>query len=233
MIQVRHAAQRGRARFGWLDSRHTFSFGHYFDPAQMGFGALRVINDDRVAPGAGFDAHSHRDMEIISYVIEGAMAHRDSLGHGSVIRPGDIQRMSAGTGITHSEFNQSKDAPLRFLQIWVLPEKTGIEPGYEQIHFPPVERRGRLRLVASRDGREGSVTVHQDAAMYAGLLGAGESGRLELAAGRGAWAQVVRGALSLNGIALAEGDGAAVIDESGLELVGTNEAEVVLFELAA
>ena len=233
MIQVRPATQRGRASFGWLDSRHTFSFGHYYDPAHMGFGALRVINDDRVAPGAGFDTHGHRDMEIISYVIDGVMAHRDSLGHGSVIRPGDLQRMSAGTGVTHSEFNDSKALPLRFLQIWVLPEQTGSEPGYEQIHFPADERRGGLRLVASRDGREGSVTVHQDASIYAGLLGAGDSRRLELAAGRGAWAQVVRGELALNGIALAEGDGAAVVGEPGIELVGTKDAEVLLFEMAA
>ena len=233
MIRLRKAADRGRARYGWLDSRHTFSFGRYFDRAHMGFGPLRVINDDRVAPGAGFGAHGHRDMEIISWVVDGAMEHRDSLGHGSVIRPGDVQRMSAGTGIVHSEFNHSRTDPLRFLQIWVIPERRGLAPGYEQVHFDPAERRGRLRVVASPDGREGSVTVHQDATMYAGLFEGGESDGLALGPDRGAWVQVVRGALVVNGERLEEGDGAALIAVPALEIEGAEAAEALVFELPA
>ena len=170
MFAIRKAAERGRASFGWLDSRHSFSFGHYHDPAFMGHGPLRVINEDRVQPGRGFDTHGHRDMEIISYVLDGALEHKDSIGTGSVIRPGDVQRMSAGTGVMHSEFNASKTAPVHFLQIWIVPAAKGIAPGYEQKHFSAAEKRGRLRLVGSRDGREGSVTIHQDASLYAALL---------------------------------------------------------------
>jgi hypothetical protein len=199
----------------------------------MGFGPLRVINDDRVAPGAGFGAHGHRDMEIISYVVDGAMEHRDSLGHGSVIRPGDVQRMSAGTGIEHSEFNHSPTAPLRFLQIWVIPERRGLAPGYEQIHFDVAERRGRLRVVASRDGREHSVTVHQDVAIYAGLFDGGESDALALRHGRAAWVQVVRGALEVNGERLEEGDGAALTAVPAVEIARGEGAEVLVFELPA
>ncbi len=233
MIRLRKAEDRGRARYGWLDSRHTFSFGRYFDRDHMGFGPLRVINDDRVAPGAGFGAHGHRDMEIISYVVDGAMEHRDSLGHGSVIRPGDVQRMSAGTGIEHSEFNHSPTAPLRFLQIWVIPERRGLAPGYEQIHFDAAERRGRLRIVASRDGRERSVTVHQDVAIYVGLFDGGESDALALRHGRAAWVQVVRGALEVNGERLAEGDGAALAAVPAVEIAHGEGAEVLVFELPA
>jgi hypothetical protein len=233
MIRLRKAEDRGRARYGWLDSRHTFSFGRYFDRDHMGFGPLRVINDDRVAPGAGFGAHGHRDMEIISYVVDGAMEHRDSLGHGSVIRPGDVQRMSAGTGIEHSEFNHSPTAPLRFLQIWVIPERRGLAPGYEQTHFDAAERRGRFRIVASRDGRERSVTVHQDAAIYAGLFDAGESDALALRRGRAAWVQVVRGALEVNGERLEEGDGAALTAVPAVEIARGESADVLVFELPA
>jgi len=233
MIRVRKAEDRGQASFGWLDSRHTFSFGHYYDPDHMGFGVLRVINDDRVAPGAGFSPHGHRDMEIISYVVEGAMEHRDNIGNGSVIRPGDIQRMSAGTGIVHSEFNHSRTDSLRLLQIWLIPERRGLDPGYEQIHFDVAQRRGRLQVVASRDGREGSVTVHQDAAMYAGLFDAGESAALDLAPGRGAWIQVVSGALAVNGQRLETGDGAGLTGTDRVQIADGDNAEVVVFDLPA
>ena len=175
MLAIRHSQDRGLANFGWLDSRHTFSFGHYHDPNFMGFGPLRVINEDRVQPGRGFDTHGHRDMEIISYVLDGALEHKDSMGNGSVIRPGDVQRMSAGTGVRHSEFNASETEPVHFLQIWILPEKQGLEPGYEQRHFAADEKRGQLRLVGSRDGREGAVTIHQDSDLYATLLGEGDT----------------------------------------------------------
>src|SRR5688500_15645048 len=232
MIIVRRSEDRGKANFGWLDSRHTFSFGQYYDPQHMGIGALRVINDDRVAPGQGFDTHSHRDMEIISYVLEGALEHRDSIGTGSVIRPGDVQRMSAGTGIAHSEFNHSKSEPVHFLQIWIIPEKTGLRPGYEQKTFPPEERRGQARLVASKDGRDGSVTVHQDVSLYASVLEAGDTVGLELRPGRRAWVQVARGAVTVNGTSLAEGDGAAVLDETALTLTGTASSEILIFDLA-
>src|SRR5580692_9124694 len=184
MIAVRPAAERGTANFGWLDSRHTFSFGHYYDANHMGFGALRVINEDRVTPGRGFDTHGHQDMEIVSYVLEGALEHKDSIGTGSVIRPGDVQRMSAGTGVRHSEFNGSRTEPVHFLQIWIIPDRRGHEPGYEQKTFAESERRGQLRLVASRDGRAGTVTLHQDVALYVGLLDEGQRGEVALAAGR-------------------------------------------------
>ena len=210
MLAIRHSQDRGLANFGWLDSRHTFSFGHYHDPNFMGFGPLRVINEDRVQPGRGFDTHGHRDMEIISYVLDGALEHKDSMGNGSVIRPGDVQRMSAGTGVRHSEFNASETEPVHFLQIWILPEKQGLEPGYEQRHFAADEKRGQLRLVGSRDGREGAVTIHQDSDLYATLLGEGDTVSHELAAGRKGWVQIARGSAMLNDKQLNPGDGAAV-----------------------
>jgi redox-sensitive bicupin YhaK (pirin superfamily) len=231
MITIRRAADRGHANHGWLDSHHTFSFADYHDPEQMGFGPLRVINEDRVQPGAGFGTHSHRDMEILSYVLEGGLAHKDSIGTGSTIRPGDVQRMSAGTGVAHSEFNASTTDPVHFLQIWLLPERPGIPPSYEQKSFPEGERRGRLRLVASRDGREGSLTLHQDASVYSGLLDAGERSSLGLARGRQAWVQVARGEVQLNGQRLTAGDGAAVSAEPELTLQGVKQGEVLVFDL--
>ena len=234
MLTLRRAEERGRANFGWLDSRHTFSFGHYFDPAHMGFGALRVINDDRVAGGEGFPAHPHADMEIVSYVLDGALEHKDSLGTGSVMRAGDVQRMSAGSGIRHSEFNASKSEPVHFLQIWIIPEKKGLQPGYEQKTFSTADKRGKLRLVGSRDGRDGSVTIHQDVDLYAAVLGEGESVTHDLKPGRKAWVQVARGSARLNGEELREGDGVAAEAAGALELAGTaKEAEVLLFDLGA
>jgi redox-sensitive bicupin YhaK (pirin superfamily) len=231
-LTLRRSDDRGRANFGWLDSRHSFSFGHYHDPKHMGFGPLRVINDDRVAPGGGFATHPHSDMEIISYVLEGGLAHKDSLGTGSVIRPGDVQRMSAGTGIRHSEFNASQTEPVHFLQIWIIPERKGLAPGYEQKTFADTEKRGKLRLVGSRDGRDGSVTVHRDVDLYATLLSPGEAVTHELSAGRGAWVQVARGSLVLNGQRLAEGDGVAVNTPGTLRLEGVDDAEILLFDMA-
>ena len=234
MITIRPGRDRGTANFGWLDSRHTFSFGNYYDPQHMGFGTLRVINEDKVAPGKGFSTHGHRDMEIISYVLEGNLAHKDSIGTGSTIRPGDVQRMSAGTGILHSEFNASDIDPVHFLQIWVLPEHTGLKPSYEQTYFAPEEKQGQLRLVGSRDGRDGSVTIHQDLDLYATQLSAAESVTHTLADGRNAWVQVARGAVTLNGHDLTAGDGAAIAEETALTLTGVGEdTEVLLFEMAA
>jgi redox-sensitive bicupin YhaK (pirin superfamily) len=232
MLTVRPSEARGRANFGWLDSRHSFSFGQYFDPAHMGFRDLRVINEDRVSPEGGFPPHSHRDMEIISYVLEGALEHKDSLGNGAAIRPGEVQRMSAGSGITHSEYNPSKDAPVHFLQIWILPESKNVAPGYEQRSYSSAERQGRLKLVGSRDGREGSVTIHQDVALYAGLLGKGDRVKHALAPGRHAWLQLVRGAVSANGQSLRAGDGAGISEESKVEIVADEPAEILLFDLA-
>jgi quercetin 2,3-dioxygenase len=231
MITRRVAQERGHAQHGWLESSHTFSFADYYDPRYMGFRVLRVINEDRVQPGKGFPTHSHRDMEIVSYVLEGALEHKDSLGTGAVIRPGDVQRMSAGTGVTHSEFNASHRDPVHFLQIWLLPERTGLPPSYEQRTFPDDEKQGRLRLVASRDGREGSVTLHQDVALYASLLPAGARVQHALAPGRHAWVHIARGALTLNDLPLATGDGAAVTDATLLTLTATVQAEVLLFDL--
>jgi len=231
MLTLSPAAARGRTRIDWLDSRHTFSFGEWYDPAHMGFRALRVINDDRVAPGGGFPTHGHADMEIVSYVLEGALAHKDSIGTGSVIRPGDVQRMSAGTGVRHSEFNESRTEPVHFLQIWILPDRRGHAPGYEQKTFPEAERRGRLRLVASNDGREGSVSLHQDVALWAGVLDEGQTAELPLADGRHAWVHVARGAVSVNGKRLGEGDGAALSDERAVALAG-HGGEVLVFDLA-
>ena len=231
MIAVRHGKERGVANFGWLDSRHTFSFGDYHDPRHMGFGPLRVINEDRVEPGRGFDTHGHRDMEIISYVLEGALEHKDSIGTGSVIRPGDVQVMSAGTGIRHSEFNHSKQEPVHFLQIWVLPDRQGIAPRYDQKTFPDAEKRGRLRLVGSPDGRDGSIVIHQDAEIYASLLGGGDKVAHTLAPGRKGWVQVIRGTVELNGETLRAGDGAAATDESALAVAALDDAEILLFDL--
>ncbi len=232
MITVRKANDRGHARHGWLESRHTFSFAGYYDPDQMGYRDLRVINEDRVQPGRGFDAHSHRDMEIVSYVIDGALEHKDSLGNGSVIRPGDVQRMSAGTGVTHSEYNPSRSEPVHFLQIWILPEREGLPPSYEQKHFAEPERRGALRLVASPDGRLGSVRVHQDVALFAGLLEPGGAVAHALAPGRHAWVQLVRGAAAVNGTPLGAGDGAALEGEASVTLRANEPAEVLVFDLA-
>jgi redox-sensitive bicupin YhaK (pirin superfamily) len=232
MMKVRKSDERGTASFAWLRSRHTFSFGHYHDPRHMGFGALRVINEDRVEPGAGFETHGHRDMEIISYVLEGALEHTDSLGTGSVIRPGEVQRMSAGTGIRHSEFNHSKTEPVHFLQIWIVPNKTGLAPSYEQKAFPDADRRGRLRLVGSPDGRDGSVTIHRDVDLYAGLLDGTERMAFPLRPGRRAWVQVARGEVDVNGERLAAGDGAAIDAVEGIEIDGGRAAEVLLFDMA-
>lgn len=230
-MMIRRSDERGPTRIDWLDSRHTFSFGDYNDPRFMGFGPLRVINEDRVTPGQGFHPHGHRDMEIVSYVLDGALAHKDSLGNGSVIRPGDVQRMSAGTGITHSEFNASKTDPVHFLQIWIIPEARGIAPGYEQKNFTDTDKRGRLRLVGSRDAREGSVTLHQDVDLYAGLFNEGEKASLSLRPGRLAWVQVARGEVSVNGETLKAGDGAALKDATRLDIAGRKDAEVLVFDM--
>ncbi len=232
MISIRKATDRFHTKAGWLDSWHTFSFGDHRDPKYDGFRALRVINDDTVAPGQGFGAHPHRDMEIVSYVLDGALQHRDNLGTGSVIRPGDVQRMSAGTGVVHSEFNGSRSEPAHFLQIWIVPEARGIAPGYEQKRFAMEERRGKLRVLASRDGRDGSVVVHQDAAIYGALLAPGERVEYALAKDRHAWVHLARGAIELNGARLTAGDGAAVSEERALQLTGREGAEVLLFDLA-
>ena len=228
---VRRAAERGHGNHGWLDTWHTFSFADYHDTRLMGFRVLRVINEDTVAPGRGFPTHGHRDMEIISYVLDGSLEHRDSLGTGSVIRPGDVQRMSAGTGVRHSEFNASPTEPVHFLQIWIEPAATGIAPGYEQNAFTEADKRGRLRLVASPDGAEGSVTIRQDARVYATRLEAGEEVEHKLAPGRHAWVQVVRGALTTAGRKLEHGDGAAISGEPVVKLVGEQAAEALLFDL--
>ncbi|GFO53464.1 quercetin 2,3-dioxygenase [Geomonas sp. Red276] len=232
MVRIRKASQRGHADHGWLNTYHTFSFADYYDPAHMGFRALRVINEDRVQPAMGFPTHPHRDMEIISYVLEGALEHRDSMDNGSTIRPGEVQQMTAGTGITHSEFNHSASEGLHFLQIWILPAHNGLTPGYQQKYFAPDEKRGCLRLIASPDGREGSVTIHQDAHLFASLLEKGERVSHSLRPGRHAWLQVVRGEVTLNGQQLAAGDGAAISDEPTVALEGLTSAELLLFDLA-
>lgn len=231
MQTIRRSDERGAARFGWLDSRHTFSFGHYHDPKFMGFGPLRVINEDRVKPALGFDTHGHRDMEIISYVISGALRHEDSMGNESIIRPGDVQRMTAGTGVRHSEYNASPTDDAHFLQIWILPEALDLAPGYEQKSFSDADKTNRLRLVTSREGRDGSVRIHRDADIYAGLLHGGVSVTHEFAAGRYGWLQVVRGSLSANGEPLAAGDGMALRDTPALALKATSESEVLLFDM--
>jgi quercetin 2,3-dioxygenase len=232
MISIRQGKDRGHATHGWLDSRHTFSFADYYDPQQMGFRSLRVINEDRVAPGQGFGAHPHRDMEIISYVLEGALEHKDSMGTGSIIRPGDVQRMSAGTGVRHSEFNPSREDPVHFLQIWLLPAKNGINPSYEQKTFTNADKQGKLRVVASPDGRDGSVTVHADAVLYAGLFERGETSELTVGKNRHAWVHVARGGARVNGRDLEAGDAAALTEEGAVKIEGTSGGEVLVFDLA-
>ena len=232
MIVRRPSEARGLADHGWLKSRHTFSFADYYDPEHMGFRGLRVINEDRVEPGRGFGTHHHRDMEIISYVLDGELAHRDNMGTGSVIRPGDVQRMSAGTGVLHSEVNPSPVNPVHFFQIWLLPAKRGIPPGYEQKTFDRAEKQGRLRLVAAQDGRQGAITVHADADLYAGLLAAGERAALELERGRHAWVQIASGEVTVNGETLQAGDGAALSDERTVDVKASTDAELLVFDLA-
>jgi redox-sensitive bicupin YhaK (pirin superfamily) len=237
MLKIRRAEDRGHADHGWLDTRHTFSFADYFDPTHMGFRTLRVINDDRVKPGRGFGKHGHRDMEIVSYVLEGALAHDDSMGNGSTIRPGDVQRMSAGTGVMHSEFNASKTELVHFLQIWILPNRAGVKPGYEQKAFGDAEKRGKLRLVASPEGAEGSVTIHSDTRLYATLLGPGERVQHDVVKGRHAWIHVARGHAKVNDASLAAGDGASTSDAGALVIeglaadAGAEVAEVLVFDL--
>ncbi len=232
MIQVRRSAERGHFNHGWLHTYHTFSFADYFDRRHMGFRALRVINEDRIAPGQGFGTHGHRDMEILTYVLEGALEHRDSLGNGSVLRPGEFQRMTAGSGIEHSEFNPSPAATVHLYQIWLLPERKGLEPSYEQKAFPDAGQRGKFRPVASPDGRDGSLTLRQDAGVSLASLGAGTEATYALPPGRHAWLQVLRGAVTVNGTALTAGDGAAVSEETALTVRAAKDAEVMLFDLA-
>jgi len=232
MIHVRKSNQRGHADHGWLDSHHTFSFADYDDPEAMGFRALRVINEDRVAPGQGFGRHGHRDMEILSYVLEGGLAHEDSSGGGGVIRPGDVQRMSAGTGVMHSEFNASKTEPVHFLQIWLVPGQRGVAPAYDQKNFAPEQRKGQLRLIASPDGADDSLKINQDARVYTTLLGHGDSVSHALTPGRHAWVQVARGQVRLADTVLSAGDGAAVSDERSITLSAEDASEVLLFDLA-
>jgi len=232
MIAVRKADERGHANHGWLDSFHTFSFADYYDPREMGFGTLRVINEDRVAPGKGFGKHPHRDMEIISYVLEGALEHKDSMGTGSVIRPGDVQRMSAGTGVFHSEFNASRDQAVHFLQIWIEPNRLGVAPGYEQKNFPVSEKKGRLRLIASPEGTDGSVQINQNAHVYAAVLDADDAASYALPAGHNAYVHVARGSIKVNDTALGTGDGAKISGERELRLTQGVGAEVLLFDMA-
>ena len=231
MLEIRRAGQRGLANFGWLQSRHSFSFGSYYDPQQTGFSDLLVINDDRVSPGRGFDTHGHRDMEIFSYVLEGGLQHRDSMGSGSVIRAGDVQMMSAGSGVLHSEFNASREQPVHFLQVWIVPDRKGVTPRYQQRHFTPDDRRGRLRLIIAPDGAEGSLSVYQDARVYAGLFDGDEQQAFTLPAGRHAYLHVARGSLELNGERLHEGDGARLRNERKLQFGNGQAAEVLLFDL--
>jgi redox-sensitive bicupin YhaK (pirin superfamily) len=231
MFEVRRSEERGHADHGWLDSRHSFSFADYYDPAHVEFGPLRVINEDRVAPGGGFGTHPHRDMEIITYVLSGQLGHRDSMGNGSVMRPGDVQRMSAGTGVLHSEMNASDAEPVHFLQIWIKPSRNGIAPGYEQKHFTAADKRGRLRLIASPDGAEDSVRVHQDARVFAALLDGPEAATLEVGARRRIYVHVVRGSVSANGVVLQGGDALKLIDVDALQLAGGDNAEVLVFDL--
>ncbi|MEM9217248.1 MAG: pirin family protein [Cyanobacteria bacterium P01_F01_bin.150] len=234
MLTIRKAGDRGVADFGWLNSHHTFSFGQYFDPEHMGFGTLRVINDDRVQGGGGFATHSHRDMEIISYVLDGALEHKDNIGNGSVIKPGDVQRMSAGTGIAHSEYNHSTTDAVHFLQIWVVPEQRGLAPGYEQKHFDPTEHQGKLRLVGSRDGRDGSVTIHQDVDLYVAHLPSGDTIDYETGRDRQAWIHIAKGSVTLNDQVLTTGDGAAVSGSDRLTIQSAaDDTELLLFDLAA
>ena len=231
MNSIRRSQERGHADHGWLNSFHSFSFADYFDPNHVEFGPLRVINEDRVAPGAGFGAHPHRDMEIISYVLDGQLAHKDSMGNGSAIRPGDVQRMSAGSGVRHSEFNPSPSEPVHFLQIWIQPDVTGIEPSYEEKHFPDGDKRGRLRLIASPDAADGSVLIHQDAKLYAGLFDGDEHGALELQPRRRGYIHVARGALRVNGVDLSAGDALKITAATKVTLEAGHDAEVLVFDL--
>jgi quercetin 2,3-dioxygenase len=232
MIAVRKSEARGHANHGWLDSYHTFSFANYYDPKQMNFRSLRVINEDTVSPGKGFGTHGHRDMEIITYVLEGALEHKDSLGTGATIKPGEVQRMSAGTGIQHSEFNHSQTDPVHFLQIWILPDTNGLPPSYEQKDFPLAEKHGKLRLVAARDARDGAIKIHQDVDLYAAVLDKNSRVSHTLQPNRHAWVQVARGAISIDGLTLAQGDGAAISDRSEVAIEATEDAEILLFDLA-
>ena len=233
MITVRHRNERGIANFGWLDSRHTFSFGNYFDPQQMGFASLRVINEDKIIPAKGFGTHGHRDMEIISYVLSGELKHRDSMGNGSIIRPGDIQRMSAGTGVRHSEFNASDTNPVHLLQIWIMPEQSGLEPSYEEKNFDQEQKQGKLKLVGSRDGRDNSVTIHQDANLYLASLNQSDRLTHQIDANRAVWLQVAKGEVKLNDRLLQAGDGAAIINEAEIAIAGnSSDSEILLFDLA-
>ncbi|MDX1480380.1 MAG: pirin family protein [Woeseiaceae bacterium] len=232
MITIRKSADRGKVNMGWLDSRHTFSFGHYFDPEHMGFGNLRVINEDWIRPGKGFGTHPHDNMEILTYVVEGALEHRDSMDNGSVIRPGDVQRMTAGTGVTHSEFNHSQDDPVHLLQIWILPETRGLEPGYEEKRFDREHKLDRLRLIASRDGRDDSVTIHQDADLYAGILSPGTELTHVFRDGRRGWLQVITGEVTLDDVDLSAGDAAAIEEVDAVAITATKETELLLFDLA-
>ncbi len=232
MIELRKSEERGHADHGWLNSYHSFSFADYYDPRHMGFGPLRVINEDRIEPGAGFGTHGHRDMEIISYVLDGELAHKDNMGNGSAIRPGDVQRMSAGRGVMHSEYNHAPERVTHFLQIWIEPNVHGIPPGYEEKHFDNADKRGRLRLIASPDGADGSVTIHQDARLYAGLFDGVESASLALPAGHRAYVHVARGEIKVNGVVLRAGDALKASDEVAIELGDGRDAEVLLFDLA-
>jgi redox-sensitive bicupin YhaK (pirin superfamily) len=232
MIKVRKANERGHFDFGWLDTYHTFSFGDYYDPSHMGFRSLRVINEDIVAAGRGFPRHGHRDMEIFTYILKGALQHRDSMGNGSIIRPGDVQRMSAGTGVTHSESNPSSDEPVHLLQIWILPAKEGIEPDYEEKKFPDEEKLNKLRLIISPDGEDGAVKINQDARVYASVFKEGHELAHQLESGRHAWLQVAAGSIALNGVELKQGDGAAISDESNLRFTTGDQSEILLFDLA-
>jgi quercetin 2,3-dioxygenase len=231
MIDIRRSGERGHAVHGWLESYHSFSFADYHDPAHMGFGPLRVINEDRIAAGTGFGTHGHRDMEIVSYVLDGALAHEDSLGNGSVLRPGDVQRMSAGTGVRHSEFNHRQDGPTHFLQIWIEPDRRGLPPGYEEKRFEPADKRGRLRLIASPDGRDGSVRLHQDAQIHAALIDGAESAQLAIPPDRRAYVHVVRGSVSVNGERLGAGDAMKLVAEDRVALAEGEDAEVLVFVL--
>jgi redox-sensitive bicupin YhaK (pirin superfamily) len=231
MLKVRKSEDRGVASFGWLRSQHTFSFGHYYDPQHMGVGPLRVINEDRVHPGRGFDSHGHKDMEIISYVLDGALEHKDSMGNGSVLRYGDVQRMSAGSGVVHSEYNHSSSEPVHFLQIWIQPATVGDAPGYEEKHFDVASKQGRLRLIASQDGREASVSLRQDASIYAGILDGADEVAYPLAQGRIGYVHVARGRVTVNGVELVAGDAVHIENEALVLLSGAQAAEVLVFDL--
>ncbi|MGF1590138.1 MAG: pirin family protein [Pleurocapsa sp.] len=233
MITVRHKDERGIANFGWLDSRHTFSFGNYYDPQQMGFASLRVINEDKIIPSKGFGTHGHRDMEIITYVLAGELEHRDSMGNGSIIRPGDVQRMSAGTGVRHSEFNASDTNPVHLLQIWIMPEENGLQPSYEEKNFGKEQRKGKLRLIGSRDGRDNSVTIHQDVDLYLASLNQSDRLTYQINDHRAVWLQVTQGEVKLNDRLLQAGDGAAIIKEAEIAISGnSSDSEILLFDLA-